>query len=89
MTTQRDVVVIGAGAAGLAAAKELARLGVTCTVIEASHRIGGRACSEEIMPNVWFDLGCAWLGTGVGNPFADIGDDLGIALGRFAAAYKP
>ena len=90
MTTQRDVVVIGAGAAGLAAAKELARLGVSCTVIEASHRIGGRAYSEEIMPDVWFDLGCAWLGTGVGNPFADIGDDLGIELGRFAAdAYKP
>lgn len=90
MTAQRDVVVIGAGAAGLAAAKELVRLGVSCTVIEASHRIGGRAYSEEIMPDVWFDLGCAWLGTGVGNPFAEIGDDLGIELGRFAAdAYKP
>ncbi len=90
MTTERDVVVIGAGASGLAAARELARLGVTSTVIEASHRIGGRAYSEEIMPDVWFDLGCAWLGTGVGNPFAAIADDLGIALGRFAAdAYKP
>ena len=33
------------------------------------------------MPDVWFDQGCAWLGTGVGNPFAEIGDDLGIALG--------
>ncbi|MDE0046580.1 MAG: NAD(P)/FAD-dependent oxidoreductase [bacterium] len=90
MTTQPDVVVIGAGTAGLAAAKELVRLGVSCTVIEASHRIGGRAYSEEIMPDVWFDLGCAWLGTGVGNPFAEIGDELGIELGRFAAdAYKP
>ena len=90
MTTPPDVVVIGAGAAGLAAAKELVRLGVSCTVIEASHRIGGRAYSEEIMPDVWFDLGCAWLGTGVGNPFAAIGDDLGVELGRFAAdAYKP
>ena len=33
------------------------------------------------MPDVWFDLGCAWLGTGIGNPFAEIGDDPGIARG--------
>jgi monoamine oxidase len=85
-----DVVIIGAGAAGLSAAKELQRLGVTCTVIEASHRIGGRAYSEEIMPDAWFDLGCAWLVNGEANPFAEIGDALGIALGRHAAdAYKP
>lgn len=90
MSEDADVVVIGAGAAGLSAAKELARLGISCTVIEASHRIGGRAYSEEIMPNVWFDLGCAWLVGGESNPFAAIGDSLGIALGRNAAsAYKP
>ncbi len=33
------------------------------------------------MPDVWFDLGCAWLGAGVGDPLAKIGDDPGIALG--------
>ena len=90
MATHSDVVVIGAGASGLAAAKELTRLGLSSCVIEASHRIGGRAYSEEIMPGVWFDLGCAWLGTGIENPLIDIGDDLGLELGRFAAdAYKP
>jgi monoamine oxidase len=90
MTAETEVVVIGAGAAGLSAAKELTRLGIPCTVIEASHRIGGRAYSEEIMPGAWFDLGCAWLVGGEANPFAEIGDALGIALGRHAAdAYKP
>ncbi len=90
MTKERDVLVIGAGAAGLSAAKELKRLGITFDLIEASHRIGGRAYSEEIAPNVWFDLGCAWLVGGEANPFAGIGDALGIELGRFAAdAYKP
>ncbi len=90
MATERDVVVIGAGASGLAAAKELIRLGVSCTMIEASHRIGGRAYSEEIAPGVWFDLGCAWLVGGDANPFAGFADALGIELGRSAAyAYKP
>jgi monoamine oxidase len=74
MPSESDVIIIGvgaaglcggpvrrAGAAGLSAAKELRRLGLTYTVIEGSHRIGGRANSEEIAPGIWFDLGCAWL----------------------------
>ena len=90
MTTETDVLIVGAGSAGLSAAKEFLRLGVACSVIEASHRIGGRAYSEELLPDVWFDLGCAWLTDGDANPFAMIADDLGIALGRDAAyAYKP
>jgi len=61
---QTDVVIIGAGVAGLAAAKELSRQGISFVVVEASHRIGGRAYSEEIAPAVWFDLGCAYLVAG-------------------------
>jgi monoamine oxidase len=82
MSAEHDVVVIGAGSAGLSAAKELGRLGISSTVIEGSHRIGGRAYSEELLPGVWFDLGCAWLTDGDANPFAAIADRLGIALGR-------
>src|SRR5688572_18694243 len=37
-----DVIVIGAGAAGLAAARELARAGLTVSLLEARDRIGGR-----------------------------------------------
>jgi monoamine oxidase len=80
MPSETDVIIIGAGAAGLSAAKELTRLGLTYTVVEGSHRIGGRAYSEEIAPGVWFDLGCAWLVEGAKNPFAPIADDLGILL---------
>ena len=69
MSTGTDVIIIGAGAAGLSVAKELGRLGLTYTLIEGSHRIGGRAYSEEIAPGVWFDLGCAWLVGTVANPF--------------------
>jgi monoamine oxidase len=40
-----DVIVIGAGVAGLAAARELARTGVPVCVVEAGDRIGGRVYS--------------------------------------------
>lgn len=77
-----DVVIIGAGAAGLSAAKELARRGRSFKIVEGSHRIGGRAYSEEISPGVWFDLGCAWLVGGATNPFTAIAGALGIALSK-------
>jgi len=82
MQPDTDVIIVGAGAAGLSAAKELARRGHTCKVIEGSHRIGGRAYSEEIATGVWFDLGCAWLVGGAANPFTAIADKLGIALSK-------
>jgi len=82
MQPDTDVVIIGAGAAGLAAAKELVKRGHTCKVVEGSHRIGGRAYSEEISTGVWFDLGCAWLVGGAANPFTAIADALGIAISK-------
>ena len=82
MPTDTDVVIIGAGASGLAAAKELNMLGIPFKVLEGSHRIGGRAYSEEIAPNVWFDLGCAYLHQGDNNPFVDIADELDVVIGR-------
>jgi len=82
MPSESDVIIIGAGAAGLSAAKELDQLGLTYTLVEASHRIGGRVYSEEIAPGLWFDLGCAWLVGGETNPFVSIADRLGIKLDK-------
>ncbi|WP_129839446.1 FAD-dependent oxidoreductase [Streptomyces sp. RFCAC02] len=45
--TESDVVVVGAGPAGLAAAQQLAAAGLTVTVLEAAGRIGGRMATEE------------------------------------------
>lgn len=83
---ESDVIIVGAGAAGLSAAKELKRLGLHCTLIEGSHRIGGRAYSEKLAPGVWFDLGCAWLVGGADNPFVAIADTLGIPLSKDKSA---
>jgi monoamine oxidase len=45
--TDADVIVIGAGAAGLAAAGELVRAGRTVLLLEARDRIGGRICTRR------------------------------------------
>lgn len=45
---QADVVVVGAGIAGLAAAHRLTRAGVTTTVLEAAHGVGGRMSTEKV-----------------------------------------
>ena len=58
------VLIIGAGAAGLSAARELARQGIDFRIIEASHRVGGRAYSEAYQTGGWFDLGCSYLHEG-------------------------
>jgi len=77
-----DLVIVGAGAAGLSAAKECARRGISFVVVEASHRIGGRAHSEEIAPGLRFDLGCSYMHQGHINPFGPIADELGFTVGR-------
>lgn len=82
MSSEADVIIIGAGASGLSAAKELTRLGLSYIVVEGSHRIGGRAYSEEIASGVWFDLGCSYLHQGDTNPFVAIADELGVTIGK-------
>lgn len=73
-----DVVIIGAGSAGIAAAKTARERGLKFRVVEASHRIGGRAHTEEIAPGTVLDLGCHWLHSGSLNPYAGIADALGF-----------
>lgn len=64
-----DVVIVGAGAAGLAAAKVLRAAGRSFRVIEAMDRIGGRAWTTSTDFGVPFDIGCAWLHAADRNPF--------------------
>ena len=56
-----DVVVVGAGLAGLCAARELTRAGKSCVVIEARDRVGGRTLSQPLGDDV-VDLGGQWIG---------------------------
>lgn len=77
MSQDVDVIIIGAGAAGLSAAKQAAAKGLTYTLLEASHRSGGRAYTENLTPDIPFDLGCHWMHSASINPFVGIADELG------------
>jgi monoamine oxidase len=80
--SELDLVIIGAGAAGIAAARQAAASGLSYRLIEASHRIGGRAYTEELAPGVPFDLGCHWLHMAERNPLVPEADRLGFTLDR-------
>ena len=58
-----DVIVIGAGLAGLTAADRLTRAGHAVTVIEAAERLGGRVWSQQVSQGVTLDLGAQWVGS--------------------------
>jgi len=66
--TSTKIVIVGAGAAGLTAAKELQRLEQGFLLLEASHRIGGRAYTEVLAPGMPFDLGAHWIMEPTVNP---------------------
>lgn len=67
-----DVVVVGAGAAGIAAAGRLARAGLRIVVLEARGRIGGRAWTDQSVLGLPFDMGAAWLEGDKRNPLLAI-----------------
>ena len=73
-----EVAIVGAGAAGLSAARRLAALGVDLTVLEAKRRIGGRAHTDRTTLGLPFDLGCHWLHSADRNPLTRIAAAFGF-----------
>jgi monoamine oxidase len=61
LVVDADVAVVGAGLAGLAAARDLAAGGASVVVLEARDRVGGRRESVPLGDGI-FDLGGQWLG---------------------------
>lgn len=75
-----DVAIIGAGAAGLGAAKALKVSGLSVLVLEARDRLGGRAHTIMASPDVTFDVGCGWLHSANQNSFVPIARQLGFEI---------
>ncbi len=77
-TAEPDVVVVGAGAAGLAAARNLLEAGLSVIVVEADKRIGGRAFTESETFGFPYDRGCHWLHHASTNPWIAYGKKNGF-----------
>ena len=73
-----DLVIIGAGAAGLAAADSALKAGLNVEIVEAMDRIGGRAFTDTVSLPAPFDHGCQWLHSAGINPFRDEADMRGF-----------
>ena len=82
MANDVDVVIVGAGSAGLSAAREARERGLAFALVEASHRIGGRAYTESFAQGQPFDLGCHWMHSASLNPFVAIAEEHGFAYRR-------
>ena len=83
-----DVAIIGAGAAGLAAARTLEGSNLSSIVLEARDRIGGRAHTMIVGDNIPFDLGCGWLHSADENPFVAIAEKLGFEIERSLPPWR-
>ncbi|ORB29403.1 flavin monoamine oxidase family protein [Mycolicibacterium parafortuitum] len=70
------VVVVGAGMAGLSAARRLTDHGATVTVLEARARIGGRTWTDTSL-GLPIDLGAAWIHGADGNPLTGLAETVG------------
>ncbi len=75
-----DVVVIGAGAAGIAAARKLIAEGLEVVVIEAAGHIGGRALTDTQALGQPFDRGASWLQGPADLPHLALANELDFEL---------
>ena len=75
-----DTVIIGAGAAGIAAAKRLAAAGKRYLVVEAADHIGGRCVTDGRTFGVPFDRGAHWIHLPGSNPVAKFAPGRGIEM---------
>jgi monoamine oxidase len=80
---EADIVVIGAGAAGIAAARRIMAANRRVIIVEASNQIGGRCLTDTSTFDVPFDRGARWMHNPDINPIIRLARNAGLDI--FAA----
>src|SRR3954452_2556255 len=76
-TRDADLVVVGAGLAGLSAARTAAAAGASVVVVEARDRVGGRTLNQEIGDGRVVEVGGQWIGP-TQDRLAALASELGV-----------
>jgi monoamine oxidase len=74
-----DVIVVGGGFSGIAAARRLQDAGSNVVVLEARDRVGGRVESAHPKPGAWLDLGGTWVGP-TQTRILELADEYGVEV---------
>ena len=75
-----DVVIVGAGAAGIAAARRIGAAGRRFALVEAADRLGGRCITDTSLFGMPFDRGAHWLHMPDINPLAKLAPKTGLEV---------
>jgi monoamine oxidase len=87
MNHEPDIVIVGAGAAGIGAARRLAGSGLTTLILEALPRPGGRSWTRQVA-GMNLDLGCEWLHSADRNPWTRIAEQSGFGVERREPGWR-
>ena len=83
-----DVLVIGAGAAGIAATRALVAADVSVTLVEARNRVGGRAWTNAAACPWPIDMGAGWLHSADRNPLVAVANSAGYEIDRTTPPWQ-
>ncbi|TMJ84282.1 MAG: FAD-dependent oxidoreductase [Alphaproteobacteria bacterium] len=81
-SSDTEVVIIGAGAAGIAAGRRIMDARLHCVVVEARSRLGGRAWTFNDRSACPIDLGCGWLHSADRNPWRKLAEVQGRSIDK-------
>lgn len=83
-----DIVVIGAGVAGIAAARRIMAIGRKVVVVEAASQIGGRCITDTTTFDTPFDRGARWMHNPETNPMIRLARGAGLDVVQAPAGQK-
>jgi len=85
---EADIVVIGAGAAGIAAARRVMAANRKVVVIEAASQVGGRCITDTTTFDTPFDRGARWMHNPETNPMIRLARSVGLDVVQAPAGQK-